>query len=206
VLVIITVSFADSLKCSSSARTAHINKLLGSARKLLHNSLAKSSMNAYATGQRRYVKFCKMVGTKPIPTSESILTLFVTHLAASNISLWNIKVYLASVRHIHVCKGLHKQHITPGLHLILRGIQKRLSSKQSTKPRLPITLVVSRRLGQKIPENTTFWAMCCLAFFGFLRVSEFTIPGDSPYDPACLLSLNDIAVDSRANPHLLQLL
>jgi len=48
--------------------------------------------------------------------------------------------------------------------------------------------------------------MCCLALFGFLRVSEFTIPGDSPYDPACHLSLNDIVVDSRANPRLLQLL
>ena len=211
-LVIIIVSFADSPKRSSSARTAHINRR---ARKLLHGGLAKSSRNTYATGQRRYVKFCKMVGAKPIPTSESILTLFVTHLATANISLRTIKVYLAAVRHIHVCKGLHKhfnQQITPRLHLILRGIQKRLSSRHFTKPRLPITLPIlrsiKRALSKDTPsyDNTIFWAMCCLAFFGFLRVSEFTIPGDSTYDPACHLSLNDIAVDSRANPRLLQLL
>ena len=214
-LVIIIVSFADSPNRSPSARTAHINKLLGNARKLLHNGLAKSSRNTYATGQRRYVKFCKMVGAKPIPTSESILTLFVTHLATSNISLRTIKVYLAAVRHIHVCKGLHKhfnQQITPRLHLILRGIQKQISSRHFTKPRLPITLPIlqsiKRALSKDTPsyDNTTFWAMCCLAFFGFLRVSKFTIPGDSTYDPACHLSLNDIAVDSRANPRLLQLL
>jgi len=215
VLGIITVSFADSPKCPSLARTAYINKLIGSARELLHNGLAKSSRNAYATGQRRYVKFCKMAGAKPIPTSESILTLFITHLATSNISLQTIKVYLAAVRHIHVCKGLCKhfnQQITPRLHLILRGIQKQLSSKHLTKPRLPITLPIlhsiKKALSKDTPsyDNTTFWAMCCLAFFGFLRVSEFTISGDSPYDPACHLSLNDIAVDSRANPRLLQLL
>jgi len=122
-------------------------------------------------------------------------------------------MYLAAVRHI---QGLHKhfnQQITPRLHLILRGIQKQLSSKQFTKPRLPITLPILRSIKKGLSkhtpsyDNTTFWAMCCLAFFGFLRVSEFTIPGDSP---ACHLSLNDIlndiAVDSRANPRLLQLL
>jgi len=209
VLVIITVSFADYPKLSSSARTAHINKFLGSARKLLHNSLAKSNRNTYATGQWRYGKFCKMVGVKPISISESTLTLFVTHLATSNISLRTIKVYLAAVRHIRVCKGLHKhfnQQITPRLHLILRGIQKQLSIRDFTKPYLPITLSILRSIKTVLSKNTPcfdktiFWTMGCLAFFSFLTVSEFAIPVDSPYDP------DDIAVDSRANPHLLQLL
>ena len=47
--------------------------------------------------------------------------------------------------------------------------------------------------------------MCCLAFFSFLRVSEFTIPTEGSYDPSCHLSLQDIAVDSRSKPRLLQL-
>ena len=53
--------------------------------------------------------------------------------------------------------------------------------------------------------NTTLWAMCCLAFFGFLRVSEFTIPTEGSYDPSRHLSLSDIAVDNRKKPRLLQL-
>ena len=155
-----------------------------------------------------------MVGAKLIPTSESILTLFVTHLATLNISPRTIRAYLTAVRHIHVCKGLHKhfnQQITPRLHLILRGIQKQQSSRHFTKPRLPITFPILRSIKRVLSkdtpsyDNTTFWAMCCLAFFGFLRISEFTTPGDSPYDPASHLSLNDIAVDSRANLRLLQL-
>ena len=48
--------------------------------------------------------------------------------------------------------------------------------------------------------------MCCLAFFRFLRVGEFTIPTESSYSPSHHLSLQDISVDSRTNPHLLQLL
>ena len=48
--------------------------------------------------------------------------------------------------------------------------------------------------------------MCCLALFGFLRVSEFTIPLEGSYGSSCHLSLQDVTVDNRAKPRLLQLL
>jgi len=62
--------------------------------------------------------------------------------------------------------------------------------------------VASQHKNPSIQEdpNTTLWAMCCLAFFGFLRVSEFTILKESLYDPSCHLSLSDIAVDSTKKP------
>ena len=47
------------------------------------------------------------------------------------------------------------------------------------------------------------WAACCLAFFGFLRVSEFTIPADDQYNESCHLSFNSISVDNRNNPQQL---
>ena len=153
------------------------------------------------------------MGKKPIPTTESTLTLFVTHLATSNISLRTIKLYLAAVRHMHVCNRLHKQfnyQVTPRLQLILRGIKKRQAARHFTKPRLPNTLPILRSiktvLSKEAPfyNSTTFWAMCCLAFFCFLRVSEFTIPAEVSYDSTCHLSLGDIAVDNRTKPRLLQ--
>ena len=48
------------------------------------------------------------------------------------------------------------------------------------------------------------WDMCCLALFGFLRVSEFTIPGEASFNPTCHLSLKDVAIDNREDPRLLQ--
>ena len=155
-----------------------------------------------------------MARIHPIPTSECTLTLFISHLATSNISQGTIKVYLSAVRHMHVCKGLHNhfnRQITPRLHLILRGIKKRQAGTHSGKTRLPITIQmlynIKALLSKKPPSyyNTTLWAMCCLAFFGFLRVSEFTIPTEGSYDPSRHLSLKDIAVDNRKKPRLLQL-
>ena len=45
----------------------------------------------------------------------------------------------------------------------------------------------------------------CLPFFGFLRLSEFTIPSDSQFDKALHLCLNNISIDNRDNPKLLQI-
>ena len=47
-------------------------------------------------------------------------------------------------------------------------------------------------------------AACCLAYFGFLRVSKFTTPSDTQYDKDCNLSIDDISIDSRDNPQLLK--
>jgi len=46
------------------------------------------------------------------------------------------------------------------------------------------------------------WATCCLAFFGFLRVSEFSVPSGTSYNPMCHLSMKDVSVDNRTNPRV----
>ena len=48
------------------------------------------------------------------------------------------------------------------------------------------------------------WAACCLTFFGFLHVSEFTIPFDDLFNQGCYLCLSDIAIDNQDNPKTLQ--
>jgi len=110
-------------------------------------------------------------------------------------------------------KGLHNHcnhKIIPWLLLVLRRIKKRQARKHLTKPRLPITTSILHKikmvLCKEAPshDNITFWAKCGTAFFGFLRVSEFTVPTGGSYDPSCHLSLRDVAVNNRANSCILQ--
>ena len=177
-------------------QNTRLHQLLSKAKKLMHTGLAKSSRTTYAAGQRRYLHFCRGVRIKPIPTSECALMLFITHLAVANVSYGTIKVYLSAVRHLHICRGLHNhfsQQLTPRLFLILRAIRKRQADSRPGRKRLPITIQLLgkiRHLLSKQPSytNITLWAMCCLAFFGFLRVSEFTIPREGAYKPSCHLS------------------
>ena len=48
------------------------------------------------------------------------------------------------------------------------------------------------------------WAACCIGFFSFLRSGEFTCKSWAAYDPG-VLSLCDVAVDSRLKPSVLHL-
>ena len=48
------------------------------------------------------------------------------------------------------------------------------------------------------------WAACCMAFFGFMRVGEFTIPTKDGYDKGSHISLSDISIDKHNNPRLLR--
>ena len=49
------------------------------------------------------------------------------------------------------------------------------------------------------------WAACCVAFFGFLRVSEFMVPSQYGYDKDYHLSLTDVTIDNRCSPTVIQL-
>ena len=48
------------------------------------------------------------------------------------------------------------------------------------------------------------WAACTLAFFGFLRSGEITVPSDAAFDAACHLTPVDVQLDSRESPALLR--
>ena len=49
-------------------------------------------------------------------------------------------------------------------------------------------------------DDVLFWAARCLAYFGFLRSSEFTVPTANAFSPYLHLSVNDITVDRRVDP------
>ncbi len=46
---------------------------------------------------------------------------------------------------------------------------------------------------------------CCLGFFAFLRAGEFTVPSRAAYDPSDHLSVEDVAIYSRASPSIIRL-
>ena len=174
--------------------------------------LAKSTHKSYQAGQKRYLTFCSEVKRSAVPTTEETLLLFVTHLAQHELTHATIKVYLSAVRNLHVTAGLHNEfsaHLTPRLEMVLRGIKK---DKSLTAPRtrLPIMVEIMAKIKDTLSlrpsdyDNIMMWAACALAFFGFLRCSEFTVPTQDEYCPDTHLSPQDITIDSRTSPTVIQ--
>ena len=183
------------------------------ASQFFRDGLATSTRNTYSAAQERFINFCTAAKFHPVPATEATLVLFATHLATRNISHSTIKVYLSAVRHLHVSAGLHDHfslQLTPRLQQVLRGIKKRQALTHPPRIRLPITLQIMCQIKEVLSQepqsynNIMLWAACCIAFFGFLRVGEFTVPGPDDYDKSSHLSLADISVDSRTNPSLLK--
>jgi len=161
------------------------------AAEFFRNGLAVNTRSTYIAGQRRYQNFCRAINATSIPTSEQTLLLFATHLADSNITYSTIKLYVSAIRHMHVTEGCHEEfysQLTPQVQLALKGIQKSQATSQTQRTRLPITLEIMHSINGLLSEephsydNILLWVACCLAFFGFLRVSEFTIPNETSYD------------------------
>ena len=109
--------------------------------------------------------------------------------------------------------GLHEyfsQQLSPWLQLALTGIKRSQAATSPPRTRLPITLQLMHNLKRLLSQqpssydNIMLWATCCLAFCGFLRVSEFTVPTQGDYDESTHLSLKDISVDSCSNPRLIK--
>ena len=90
---------------------------------------------------------------------------------------------------------------------VLRGIRRTQGSPGPS--RLPITdhhmLIIHNSLSFAIQDHVMFWAASTLAYFGFLRSAEFTIPSLSAFNPDIHLTIDDIAVDSHISPSCLQL-
>ena len=149
--------------------------------KVKHELYCTSTKSTYSAGQIRFTIFCKGIKVSSLPATETTLILFTSHLA---ITYTLIKVYLSAVRHMHVSAEMHtifNNQLMPRIHLTLEGIQRSQASTQPPRIKLPITLQILESIKTLLSTQPhsylkiMIWAACCIAFFGFLHVSEFTI-------------------------------
>ena len=180
----------------------------------LECSLAPSTQRTYRAAQKRYQQFCSKASLTPFPATEKTLCAFVASIAKEGLKHQTIKVYMSAIRFCQIRSGGGDpfQAQLPVLHYVLRGIKSEMArqAQQTTRERLPITPDILRKLrsvwgrDEKNLEHIMLWPVCCTCFFGFLRSGEVTVPSLKGYDPGAHLSLDDVALDSRSNPTVVQ--
>ena len=106
--------------------------------------------------------------------------------------------YVASIQYYNIVLG-HNVSITAMDHLcyLLRGIRLSLGDSRTRIPHQPITIPELRRLHSYSPHDIAMLTNAVtLAFFGLLRVSEYTSPTRASYDAAHTLLYSDILLTS----------
>lgn len=117
-------------------------------------------------------------------------------------------MYLSAVRSLHVDQGFPDPlENCLRLQRAVRGI-KRSQGALPSRPRLPVSSNILRIIYSAIDlksfDDVMFWAACLLAYFGFLRSAEFTVPSLSAFNLSVHLSVSDVSVDVPLNPSCLQ--
>ena len=188
-----------------------LSELNTAAQTYLNLGLSTSTRKAYKTGVHKYITFCTETQHRPVPVCEDKLLLFATYLAQQYLSYPTIQVYLSAVRHSQIITGRSLPSVTPRSSYVLKGIRRSSALTYTPRERLPITFPIMAHLHAVLLKNTDnyrdvmIWAACCLAYFGLLRVSEFTISSPNHLDPSKDLLLSDIALDNRESPSLIQI-
>ena len=101
---------------------------------------------------------------------------------ARQVSYKTIKVYLAGIHLEHLERGFENPTKDELLQLLCTGIKR--SQGAQTRTRLPITITVLQTLKSQLRIDSAFsllekrllWAAFTMAFYGFLRASEFATP------------------------------
>ncbi len=153
---------------------------------LIHRAVAPSTRRVYAAGVRRFRWFCSNRGLNPLPATELTIRLFCTE-ESQRVTGSTITTYVAAVCMDHFTKGLPDPTANaPLLSLLLAGIKR--TGKATNRTRLPITgtilksiktIKISLRTLYSSHDRHLFGAALTLAFYGFMRVSEYAAPARS---------------------------
>ena len=144
----------------------------------------------------------EVIPPPPLPfrvkLSESRLTTFLTHLQ----SICKLFLTVAAICYNIELGFKDKVSQMQRLHILLRGIKRKLGTHGLRKPRLPITLPTMKILHSYLKEShlrhqdqNMLWAAFTLAFFAFLR--EYVSKATTSYIPESTLLCSDISLSQQ---------
>ena len=161
-------------------------------RSLISQSVGLNTSKQYASGQKLYIAFCASLEASPCPATELLLLRFVA-AQSSRVSGYTIQSYLSAIRFLHITNGFDNPITSyDRLRLVIRALKKAAGPKRQRAPiTIAILLQIHKQMNCSLYNDILFWAMTCIGFFGFLRVSEFTTDGE--FDEKFDLSFSDLA-------------
>ncbi|XP_069103089.1 integrase/recombinase xerD homolog [Argopecten irradians] len=198
---------------SASSRTfVHLNTCppmgdgLVEANRLLQNAMANSTWKTYNSALQCFQTFrssYNMSSIWPVPSDH--LVQFISYMSLQGYSASTISTYMSGISHEHNLRGQQDSTQCFIVNKIMEGAQR---GNKRVDARLPITLPLLRKLVTSLSsvcsskyEAELFSAAFTLAFFGFLRVGEFSASSSNGNDTRPL-GISDVTIVNSPSRHL----
>ncbi len=144
--------------------------------KNLKSSKSKNTLRAYKSDFKDFSAFCNKNGLNSMPTEPKILSIYLTHLAASS-KFSTLKRRIASISVIHKIKGHYLDTKHPIIMENLHGIKRvRGTNQKAKKPILinDLKMIINKIDEIKQSESKKFRdkAIILIGFAGGFRRSE----------------------------------
>ncbi|XP_054457981.1 uncharacterized protein LOC129093883 [Anoplopoma fimbria] len=181
--------------------TPLLEHLISASQDAILNSVAPRTLSSYLTGWNSFKAFHASLGL-PFPSLDVLtLTNFITFAhSLLKIKPSTIRVYISGINFFAKlssgtpCPAASHLHIT----MLLKGLRK--AEPHPTPKRLPLTSDLLTRCIQTLRSgylspfmDKALESMFLLAFFGFLRCSEFTAQ-NSDHHPSQHATMSDISI------------
>lgn len=190
---------------NSSPSMEHLNCM---AATLISNSVSANTKGTYKCGLEKFRNFrqtYRLLDNWPVPIAD--LLSFIAYLSWQGLKASTVSTYIASLSYTHKVNGFTD---TTTSFLVVKA-KEGLTRTQGGRPadiRSPITLPMLTKLIHNLQfvcnnryEQALFTAAFALAFFGLLRISEFTSPTSKQASPKALQLL-----DVTLNPAFMKVL
>ena len=162
-------------------------------------SLAESTRKNYNAGLKNFLDFCQRLDLVAFPLHQGNIILFATELSKT-VSVSSINIQLAAIKFTAQKYGYNSEFGGfRRLYLLMRGIKKLHGRKFQKKKRLPITPNILLELyyhlfnsSRPYNDKLMLWAAMLTAFFGFLRISEYTATRAKSFEEDITLCVSDV--------------
>ena len=168
--------------------------------------MAPSTRKSYAHAVSQYLLFCRLSCIPALPLTEYKLIMHCTSLSR-RVAAKTIKCYLAGISFFATSNGFHTDIASMHrLRYLIRGIKRTQGNSFACKYRAPITnkhmvAILYYLRSSSLPrlDKQLWWASCTLAFFGLLRVSEYTCPHIKKANRTTCLCIDDVHIDQQGS-------
>ena len=184
---------------SNTSQQAKLSNLTQTAQNLIDSSVTNTTKQQYSLALHRYIRFCQSLNLVTFPLHQQNLVLYASDLS-------NTISYAAINTQLSALKFFSHKYGYPGdfgqfrrLYMVLRGIKRSTDKLHRKKKRNPITPDILHKLHfhlfsshRHYSDKCMLWAAMVCAFFGFLRISEFTSDHAKSYKADSTLCIDDV--------------